>query len=438
MITAIILQLSVLKKIKLTGITNNEITTYEGAPSRSFVPSIVSGFNVFEDHITDIGTFRIASTDTNVVTVGLNNQLSFVGVGKANIVVADKDTSLYALIEVNVLPADYQSAVDNGTAVFPKIDAGDYFSIALKADGTVWTWGYNVAGQLGNNSTADSLIPVQVLGGATGNQYLTNVVQVAAGGTFDGGNRYYALALRENGTVWAWGNNEYGQLGDGSVSCAYEPINVTALNGKDIVSVHAGEYHSIALTRDGEVYTWGHNDYGQLGLGNASIVVSTPQKVESLPEIVSISAGKQHTMVLGADGYVYSFGDNSLGQLGAPSKDTSKRSSTPVVAQGLNKVISISIGAGGSATKAVRYDGTLWGWGENSNHQINNTNNRYYSYPVKIDLGDEFNGHILKRMMVYITLLQCLITAELYRGALTVKVSLDKVLTKRKLVILCS
>ena len=65
-------------------------------------------------------------------------------------------------------------------------------------------------------------------------------------------------------------------------------------------------------------------------------------------------------MVLGADGYVYSFGDNSLGQLGAHSKDTSKRSSTPVVAQGLNKVISISIGAGGSATKAVRYDGTLW------------------------------------------------------------------------------
>ena len=90
----------------------------------------------------------------------------------------------------------------------------------------------------------------------------------------------------------------YKRQGDGSVSCAYEPINVTALNGKDIVSVHAGEYHSIALTRDGEVYTWGHNDYGQLGLGNASIVVSTPQKVESLPEIVSISAGKQHTIGL--------------------------------------------------------------------------------------------------------------------------------------------
>lgn len=130
----------------------------------------------------------------------------------------------------------------------------------------------------------------------------------------------HVIALKSDGTVWTWGNNEYGQLGDGSVSCAYEPINVTALNGKDIVSVHAGEYHSIALTRDGEVYTWGHNDYGQLGLGNASIVVSTPQKVESLPEIVSISAGKQHTMVLGADGYVYSFGDNSLGQLGAPSR----------------------------------------------------------------------------------------------------------------------
>ena len=79
---------------------------------------------------------------------------------------------------------------------------------------------------------------------------------------------------------------------------------------------------------------------------------------------------------------------------------------------------------------AVRYDGTLWGWGENSNHQINNTNNRYYSYPVKIDLGDEFNGHILKTYDGLYHVVAMLDNGRIISWVLTAKVSLDKVLTK--------
>lgn len=98
-------------------------------------------------------------------------------------------------------------------------------------------------------------------------------------------------------------------------------------------------------------------------------------------------------MVLGEDGLVYSFGYNKSGQLGAPT--TSDIVRTPVIAQGLNKVISISVGAGGNSTKAVRYDGTVWGWGDNGAGQINNTNIPSYNYPKKIDLG-EFNGHVVR------------------------------------------
>ena len=203
----------------------------------------------------------------------------------------------------------------------------------------------------------------------------------------------HVIALKSDGTVWAWGLNSNGQLGIGGVSNVYEPTNIKDLNGKNVIAIHAGEYHSIALTSDGDVYTWGANEHGQLGLNDASVFVAKPTKVNNLPEVVSISAGKEHTMLLDADGYVYSFGNNAVGQLGVPTTESISRS--PVVAQGLNKVISISIGAGGNSTKAVRYDGTVWGWGENTANQIDHTNNPKYDYPVKIDLG-EFNGHVVR------------------------------------------
>ena len=313
------------KKIKLTGITNNEITTYEGAPSRSFVPSIVSGFNVFEDHITDIGTFRIASTDTNVVTVGLNNQLSFVGVGKANIVVADKDTSLYALIEVNVLPADYQSAVDNGTAVFPKIDAGDYFSIALKADGTVWTWGENTYGELGINdkTVTQSGAPVQVV--LDNGSPLEDVIDISA-------NIYAAYALTRDGSIYAWGRNYYAALGQGTGSDYYQyyPIKVKSTDGNGFfgaglsnkaVKIRAGVHSAIVIMDDGTAYAWGYNNYGNLGTNGANNTL--PNKIIGVNNAFDAEVGTYSTAILNRDSTVFTVGYNGYGERGVGNTSNS-------------------------------------------------------------------------------------------------------------------
>ena len=313
------------KKIKLTGITNNEITTYEGAPSRSFIPSIVSGFNVFEDHITDIGTFRIASTDTNVVTVGLNNQLSFVGVGKANIVVADKDTSLYALIEVNVLPADYQSAVDNGTAVFPKIDAGDYFSIALKADGTVWTWGENTYGELGINdkTVTQSGTPVQVV--LDNGSPLEDVIDISA-------NIYAAYALTRDGSIYAWGRNYYAALGQGTGSDYYQyyPIKVKSTDGNGFfgaglsnkaVKIRAGVHSAIVIMDDGTAYAWGYNNYGNLGTNGANNTL--PNKIIGVNNAFDAEVGTYSTAILNRDSTVFTVGYNGYGERGVGNTSNS-------------------------------------------------------------------------------------------------------------------
>ncbi|MBI5562016.1 MAG: hypothetical protein HY894_04055 [Deltaproteobacteria bacterium] len=136
-------------------------------------------------------------------------------------------------------------------AVTPMVDGGLYHSVLLNADGTVWAWGWNGYGELGDGTTTDRLTPVQVSG-------LTGVVSVAAG-------FYYSLALKSDGTVWAWGYNYYGQLGDGITTSRYTPVQVSGLTG--VVSVAAGGYHSLAVNADGTVWAWGYNVNSQLGDG---------------------------------------------------------------------------------------------------------------------------------------------------------------------------
>ena len=241
----------------------------------------IFGFNLITDKSSSYSNAKdieISSFDETLFTIKngntiVPNQNGKYGTGVVIIRDTDPTRNFVGIIRVQVKPKD--------AVATPMVSAKQSSTVALKADGTVWTWGYNVAGQLGNNSTADSLIPVQVLGGATGNQYLTNVVQVAAGGTFDGGNRYYALALRENGTVWAWGDNSYGQLGigvkgnptDSSKTSCLTPMQVvtgeqdsSSTYLEDIIQISAGPTFAMALDRKGNVYTWGQNNVGQLGL----------------------------------------------------------------------------------------------------------------------------------------------------------------------------
>ena len=164
------------------------------------------------------------------------------------------------------------------------VSAGSLHSLALKSDGTVLAWGYNAHGQLGDGSTTSSSSPVVVSG-------LTDVTAIAAG-------ENHSLALSRDGTVLAWGNNHYGQLGDGgTIPSSSSPVVVSGLT--DVIAVSAGADHSLALRSDGTVVAWGRNDFGQLGDGG-TIRRSFPAPVRRLFAVTAIAAGGHHSLFVGA------------------------------------------------------------------------------------------------------------------------------------------
>jgi len=144
----------------------------------------------------------------------------------------------------------------SGLAGMTEVAAGQRHSIALKNDGTVWTWGGNNSGQLGNGTFADSRTPVLVAG-------LSNVTAISAGYDF-------SIALRSDGTVWAWGANNTGQLGNGSTTNRNTPAQVNGLSG--VIAIDSGNCgHSLAVESDGSVWAWGSGMYGQIGNGFTSL-----------------------------------------------------------------------------------------------------------------------------------------------------------------------
>ncbi|MBQ8300663.1 MAG: hypothetical protein IJX57_01675, partial [Clostridia bacterium] len=216
-----------------------------------------------------------------------------------------------ALIRVNIAHAD-------GIAM-PQVASGANHTIALRYDGTVWAWGYNANGELGNGASANIYSPIRVTGGETGEEYLSGIVEIAAGSNHN-------LALRKDGTVWAWGYNNYGQLGNNSTTVSRFPIQVKGLNAElnltGIVSIAAGHLNSFALSKDGTVYAWGYNGYGTLGNGNNANqtipvrVLGGASGSKYLEDIVEISSGRYHAMALKANGTVYTWGSAQFGQIG--------------------------------------------------------------------------------------------------------------------------
>ncbi|WP_244237814.1 RCC1 domain-containing protein, partial [Corallococcus llansteffanensis] len=226
--------------------------------------------------------------------------------------------------------------------------AGYQHSLAVKQDGTVWAWGYNVNGQLGDGTVTDRPNPVQVQG-------LTGVTALAVG-------FYHSLALKQDGTVWAWGSNITGQLGDGTTTDRLTPVQVQGLTG--VTALAAGASHTLALKQDGTAWAWGFNNYGQLGDGTATDRL-TPVQVQGLTGVTALASGGSHTLALKQDGTVRAWGFNDMGQLG---DGTRTNRSTPVQVQGLTGIAAIS--AGGAHTVALRTDGTTWAWGRNNSGQL--------------------------------------------------------------------
>ncbi|MBI4931376.1 MAG: T9SS type A sorting domain-containing protein [Bacteroidetes bacterium] len=274
----------------------------------------------------------------------------------------------------------------NITAVY----GGDSHTIALKNDNTVWAWGDNgTAGKLGiNNTTAGSMskTPVQVLGpGGAGT--LTNITAISAGG-------YHSIALKNDLTVWTWGNNSNGQLGDNSSTARPAPVQVVGAGGSgtltNIIAVAGGYWHSLALMNDGTVWAWGANFFGELGNGTTGGTSIFPVQVSGLTNIIAIEAGEGFSLALKSDNTVWAWGDNSNGALGDNNSPTN--SNVPVKvkdASGGPGFLTgiIALGAGGFHAMALKNDQTVWDWGYGGNGQLGNNNTASSPYPVQAGSG---------------------------------------------------
>jgi len=270
------------------------------------------------------------------------------------------------------------------------ISTGSSHSLALCSDGTIASWGYNLYGQLGNSGNSDSSVPVAV----TQSGVLAGKTVVAVSAGFS-----HSVALCSDGTVATWGYNLYGQLGNGGTTSSNVPILVTTsgvLNGKVVTSLAAGYYHNIALCADGTVVTWGRNNSGQLG-NNSTTDSSLPVNITSSGalngvSVTTVAAGSDHSLVLCLDGSLVSWGKNTNGQLG---DGTTTSSLIPVYVDASDVLagrIVEKISAGGFHNLIACSDGTLVAFGRNTNGQLGNNSTTDSSMPVAVTLTGILNG----------------------------------------------
>jgi alpha-tubulin suppressor-like RCC1 family protein len=223
-----------------------------------------------------------------------------------------------------------------------------YHNLAVKTNGTIWTWGNNWYGQLGNGITnvLGTNTPVQVSG-------LTNPVIVAGGG-------FTSYAVWTNGTVWAWGQNSFGQVGDGTFTNRWLPVQVVGLS--NVISISAGFTHALAAKSDGTAWAWGNNNAGELGNGTSGDLGDVPVQVLNLSNVVAVSAGDESSMALRSDGTVWKWGENDYGEMGIGTSDTNAH---PFAVQvpGLSNVVNSA--ARDYHNLVVATNGTVWTWGDN-------------------------------------------------------------------------
>ena len=259
-----------------------------------------------------------------------------------------------------------QIGIDNK---WTAITASQLHSIGLKSDGSLWTWGYNADGELGDGTTVSRLSPIKI--GAE-----NDWVSIAAGAS-------HSFGSKSDGTVWAWGYNSEGQLGDGTTLLKTDPIQTSVIL-KDWLILSGGDNHSVGLKLDGKLWSWGDNSFGQLGDGTI-IQRKSPVQIGTGNNWISIDAGAWHNLALRSDGTLWAWGQNIKNQLGDGTT--------------VNKIIPVQIGidhnwvsiAGGEThSLALRSDGTVWAWGENVNGQLGDGTTVNRSAPVQVGFDNNW------------------------------------------------
>jgi alpha-tubulin suppressor-like RCC1 family protein len=342
------------------------------APSGSFVPIAPKLFTWGRNNSGQLG--QNTTTDlSSPVQVGALTDWSQVSAGATHCAAIKTNGSLWTWGDNYAGPLGQNTTTDLSSPVqvgaltdWAQVSAGSRLCAAIKTNGALWTWGRNTNGQLGQNIAVatNRSSPVQV--GA-----LTDWAQVSTGS-------YFCAAVKTNGTLWSWGYNGFGQLGQGNIISRSSPVQVGALT--DWSQVSAGFRHCAAIKTNGTLWSWGENNQGQLGQGNV-IRRSSPVQVGALTDWSQVSAGGQSfCAAIKTNGTLWTWGSNYAGQLGLNIAPTFR--SSPVQVGALTDWAQVS--AGGDSCAAIKTNGTLWSWGNGANGRLGQNTTTDLSSPVQV------------------------------------------------------
>jgi alpha-tubulin suppressor-like RCC1 family protein len=314
-----------------------------------------------------LGDNSIIQRNTPVSVAGAVKTFCQISAGIVNTMAIDKNGRVWTwgnnqfgqLGDNSTTPRRTPVSVLGAVKTFCKISTVSFLTMAIDKNGRAWGWGYNIYGQLGNNSTTSQRTPVSVLGA------VKTFCQISAGGVSGVG---YVIAIDKNGRAWAWGYNANGQLGDNSVTSRLTPVSVLGAV-KTFCQISAGEgfqSHTMAIDKNGSAWGWGFNSTGQLGDNSITSRLTPVSVAGAVKTFCQISAGGTHTMAIDKNGRAWGWGNNGQGRLGDNSI-TSRR--TPVSVAGAVKTF-CKISAGTNHTIAIDKDGRAWAWGSDSNGQL--------------------------------------------------------------------
>jgi alpha-tubulin suppressor-like RCC1 family protein len=260
-------------------------------------------------------------------------------------------------------------SVVGGYTDWCQISAGRAHSLAIRQNGTAWAWGQGSAGRLGDGAATTKSSPVSVVGG------FTDWCQISAGVNGVG----FSLAVRQNGSAWAWGCNNTGQLGDNTTVNKSSPVSVVG-GFTNWCQLSAGDDHSLGVRQNGTAWAWGLGTCGRLG-DNTTVSKSSPVSVVGgFTDWCQVSAGSAHSLGVRQNGTAWAWGAGSLGRLG--NNCTTTRSSPVSVVGGFTDWCQVS--AGCDFSLAVRQNGTAWAWGEGSQGRLGDNSTVDKSSPVSV------------------------------------------------------
>lgn len=248
-----------------------------------------------------------------------------------------------------------------------KISASSWHTMVVKNDGTLWSWGDNLHGRLGTGSDRPGSSNTPL-------QIAAGVKSVSASGF------RHCMLVKTDGSLWGWGDNGHGELGIGTTANQLQPVKVM----NDVAMVSAGSYHTAAVKTDGSLWVWGYNQYGSVGNGTTENVLS-PVKI--MDNIIMVSAGDKSTFAVDKNGNLYAWGMDNAGKLGNGHRGTQKGVDGNIIQTAPIKIMSdvVYVSAGVNHTAAIKKDGSLWTWGNNNDGQLGNGVEDKSSYvPVKV------------------------------------------------------